>query len=473
MSARLGAMAETGAKDVLEGTPYQLIRPIGRGGMGEVFLARERESGTEVVVKVLLPELGDSPRLVERLRLEARALGALDHPNIVRVFVSGETAEGLPFLALECLTGSTLAEELRADRHPALRGALNDVVQVLSGLAAAHGLGLVHRDVKPSNVFAHRDPERGRVMKLLDFGVVKVLGDRGPMSMAALTTAGFSIGTPRYMSPEQARAGKIDARSDVYSVGLLLYRLVCGRGPFDDCRRDVEIVKAHLRQKPRPPSVYARHPLPPALDATILKALEKKPADRFQSAAELSTALQAIADTLVESGEWPEPTVVVPPDCPPPRAFPPGSTRPMENTQPTEYPQATQNTRTVEKGAARDAPPQLWIEPLAQQSVATEDTRIQFPGASTGSEAAGGWAASSREAAAEPPSNSPDAPGSSQSALQSRRDAASLSRPPDPADRGVAGSSFPPRRAVSPHALLALFIVVVTVGAWLVALAVD
>ncbi|MBN2191468.1 MAG: serine/threonine protein kinase [Polyangiaceae bacterium] len=232
-------------------------------------------------------------KLVERWVREARALDRLQHPNIVKALGFGITQDGSSYLALELLRGVTLADELRTEPHPPLDRVLLDVAQVLNGLGAAHGLGLVHRDIKPSNVFAHRDEGGERVIKLLDFGLVKVLG-----SPAKLTTAGLAIGTPRYMSPEQASAGTIDGRSDLYSTALLLYRLVAGRGPFDHHRTAQDVLVARQLEAPPAPSAFAHHPLPRRLDEVILKGLEREPKDRFQSAAEFAEALVAIAHSL-------------------------------------------------------------------------------------------------------------------------------------------------------------------------------
>ncbi len=312
--------------DVLRGTPYQTVQFIGSGGMGDVLLVRHRTTAVEMVVKVLRPELASSPQLGERLRLEARALAALEHPHIVRVLGSGETVDQRPFLVLERLQGATLDEELRAGGPPPLAQALGDVIEVLRGLSAAHALGMVHRDIKPSNVFAHHDAERGRVMKLLDFGVVKVLGDRGPAPLAAKTSEGLTLGTPRFMSPEQARAGSIDARSDLYSVGLLLYQLVCGRGPFDECDSELDMLAAHLRGAVPRPSWFAAHTLPAELDGVILKALAKERPKRFQTADHFAVALKGILGSLEPVADWQKSSLVAPSE-------PRDATRPLLGTE--------------------------------------------------------------------------------------------------------------------------------------------
>jgi serine/threonine-protein kinase len=235
--------------DLLEGTPFRAVARIGRGGMGEVYLAQHRELGREMVVKLLLPELSNVPELVERLQLEARALGALNHPNIVSVFNAGRTRSGQPYLAMERLCGRTLAQELHVDGKPRLARALSDIHQVLAGLGAAHEVGLVHRDLKPNNVFVHTHPPRMRQLKLLDFGVVKVLdsSSRELPKMANPTAPGTAIGTPRFMSPEQAQGKPVDARSDLYAAGLLLYQLVAGRGPWDEIQSQGRVLAAQIR----------------------------------------------------------------------------------------------------------------------------------------------------------------------------------------------------------------------------------
>ena len=242
-------------------------------------------------------QISADPGVVDRMRIEAQALGALSHPNIVSVTDFGETAHRRPFYVMERLEGDTIGTLLRRRTLPPLIESLQIVRQVLDALGAAHGLGLVHRDIKPDNVFLHRAPDGRKQVKVLDFGIAKVLSTAPPGSPApaAIPTAdGTVIGTPRYLSPEQISARGVDHRADLYAVGLLLYALVDGAGPFDGIRGTKELFEAHLKRKPAP--LALRHPdLPAALDRAVLCALEKRPEDRFSNAAEFASALADIA----------------------------------------------------------------------------------------------------------------------------------------------------------------------------------
>lgn len=280
---------------LLWGTPYRARRRLGRGGAGEVFEAEHIGLAKPVVVKLLHADLSDVPRLVERMRVEAQVLARLSHPNLVVVTDFGQTAEGRSFLVMERLEGRTLAEEL------AVRGALPTpeavalVRQALSGLAAAHGAGVVHRDVKPENLFVCApDAEGRRRLKVLDFGVAKLLeeGARFP------TEQGVLVGSPRCAAPEQVLGGAVDGRTDVYAAGVVLYTLLSGRGPFDHATRVEEVLRAHVAEVPAPPSRVAPQEIPAALDRAVLRALEKDPARRFPGAAAFAAELERIEEGM-------------------------------------------------------------------------------------------------------------------------------------------------------------------------------
>jgi len=282
---------------------YRVLARLGRGGMGDVFLAEHALLNHRVVVKVLHAELATRPHLVDRMRLEAQVLAQLRHPNLVRVTDFDETPLGRPYLVMEHLVGVSLAAELEARGAPLdLRDALDLALQALEGLAHAHARGLVHRDVKLDNLFvctpgpSHARPR----LKVLDFGIAKVLdgGADGFAPLALPTAAGVVVGTPRFFAPEQARGMPLDARADLYSFGLCLYAMVAGRGPFDDRATLVALARAHLVDVPPAPSALALRPLPAALDALVLACLEKRPVDRPASAAELADALRALARSL-------------------------------------------------------------------------------------------------------------------------------------------------------------------------------
>jgi eukaryotic-like serine/threonine-protein kinase len=298
MSELTHTLASAGVReDPLFGTPYRSILVLGRGGMGEVIEAEHLPLGRRVVVKLIHPHLADDPRFCDRLRVEARSLSLISHPNVVAVSDFGRTPGGRPFVVMERLRGRTLGQELRARGALPVAEAIHVVRQVLAGLTAAHAQGIVHRDVKAENVFLCE----GGLVKLLDFGVVKILPeDSAPRAVvpAYPTQEGMLVGSPRHVAPEQVRCGAVDARTDVYGAGLLLYTLVAGRGPFEHVEDMVALLTAHVREAPPPPSQFARAKLPPALECAILKALAKAPEHRFQSAALFAEELARIAAAL-------------------------------------------------------------------------------------------------------------------------------------------------------------------------------
>ncbi len=289
-------------RDVLAGTAYRTIARIGAGGTGVVLEAEHTKLRKRVCVK-LLHEATASAEMADRMQLEAQSLAALDrHPNIVLATDFGETPEGRPFLVMERLYGRTLLAERDARGTLPPLEALDLVGQVLAGLEAVHALGVVHRDIKPGNLFVC-DAAAGerRVVKLLDFGAAKLLaredGARGAVEPRALETAqGTAIGSPRYMAPEQIiGAASIDHRVDLYSTGAVLFSLLAGRGPFDDRKEQVAIVLGQLHGTPAAPSTLAPYFVPEALDRAVLRALAKKPEDRFPDARSFAAELRRIA----------------------------------------------------------------------------------------------------------------------------------------------------------------------------------
>jgi serine/threonine-protein kinase len=298
-------MNEGQPRDALTGTPYKTIARIGQGGMGEVLEAEHRGLNKRVVVKLLHRHIAGDPRFADRLRVEAQALAAVDSPHVVSVSDLGRTPAGRPYLVMERLHGQTLREVLDARGAIPVDEAIGWICQVLAGLAAAHQLGIIHRDIKPDNVFLCVDPT-GRsapVIKVLDFGIAKVLqadGSATPLPPPQYATEeGMLVGSPRTVSPEQVRFQSIDARTDLYAAGLLLYTLVAGRGPFTHARDLLQLLNAHVLEAPAPPSQLAAQYVPPELDRAILKALAKKPELRFQTAEAFVAELSRIADLLV------------------------------------------------------------------------------------------------------------------------------------------------------------------------------
>jgi serine/threonine protein kinase len=268
---------------ILDGR-YRLGSLLGVGGMARVYLASDRVLERQVAVKVLSPPYAQDPVFVERFRREARSAASLSHPNIVAVFDSGSDA-GEHYLVMEYVAGQSLAELLADQGRLAPRRAAELGVEVCAALAAAHAQGLVHRDVKPANVLVGAE---GRV-KVADFGIVKAA------ATVTLTGNGTVLGTAAYLSPEQAQGGPVDARSDLYSLGCVLYELVTGAPPFGSGADSSPVAVAirHLHQPPEPPS--ARNPqVDASLDAVVLTALAKDPARRCQSASDLQAALERV-----------------------------------------------------------------------------------------------------------------------------------------------------------------------------------
>ena len=275
---------------------YRLVEKLGQGGMAQVYKAYQPDLDRYVAVKILHPHLTGDPEFEARFRREARAVAALEHPNIVRIY-DFDAAEGLAFLVMECVEGTNLRARLRempvlAARPGAARGELMDLAEVghIAGALAgaldyAHRQGVVHRDLKPSNVLIDA---QGRPV-LNDFGVARML------DATAITESGSTPGTPAYMSPEQGQGEPGDARSDVYALGVLLYQLCTGRVPFD-ADTPYAIVLKHITA-PLPPPRTLRPDLPEAVERVILKAMAKDPAGRFQTAGEMAGALRAAFET--------------------------------------------------------------------------------------------------------------------------------------------------------------------------------
>ena len=276
---------------------YEMLGRLGEGGVGVVYRARQVHLGREVAIKVLHKDAAAIPEWRRRFEREAQALSALAHPNVVPVTDSG-IDNGVPFLVMELLQGKTLADLLKEGPLPLWR-ALDIARQLLRGLAFAHGKGIVHRDLKPANVFLQQLPDQADHVRLLDFGMVKFLekADSGPMS-DTLTRAGVVFGTPAYLSPEQAKGGPADARTDVYAAGCVLFQLLSGRRPFIDDTYE-GVVMAHLTQ-PVPSLVKVRPGLAAAaaFQPVVDKSMAKKPAARFKDADAMLNALEAVITKL-------------------------------------------------------------------------------------------------------------------------------------------------------------------------------
>jgi Tol biopolymer transport system component len=272
--------------------PYEITGPLGSGGMGEVYRARDARLAREVALKVLPASFLHDPDRLRRFEQEARAAGQLNHPNIVVVYDTG-THAGAPYVVEELLEGETLRQRLGGGRLPP-RKVLDYARQIAQGLAAAHHKGIVHRDLKPENLFVTTE---GR-LKILDFGLAKLA--RAEVSAPATqaptqveTGAGVVLGTVGYMSPEQVRGQPADPRSDLFSFGAILYEMLTGRRPFEG-PSSVETMNAILHTEP-PPLSPAAEPLPPGLERILQHCLEKRPDERFQSARDLAFQLESLS----------------------------------------------------------------------------------------------------------------------------------------------------------------------------------
>jgi serine/threonine-protein kinase len=285
------------ARDPLLGTVlsdrYRIERMIGSGGMARIYEAVHQVIHRTVAVKVLMPEIAADATLVRRFVNEGRAAGMIGHPNIVEALDMGTTPDGLPFLVLEYLVGTPLNDELyRCGALPFERAAYIGI-QAAWALAAAHGLGIVHRDTKPENIFLIRRDGRDDHVKVLDFGVSQFRGLEGT---GEETVRGSLLGTPEYMSPEQIGGhDEVDARTDVYALGMLLYEMIGGRSAFAGRRSTVDVFRAVLTEAPMP--LLERRPdTPPELAEIVMRALAKDKRERWPSAGELAAALEPFAE---------------------------------------------------------------------------------------------------------------------------------------------------------------------------------
>src|SRR2546423_263815 len=283
---------------------YRIVKKIGEGGMGVVYLAEDTTLGRRVAIKTLTIKPGqDEQHFRTRFLREARAVSALSHPNIATIHDYGETKEGEPYIVMEFVKGRTLGN-LMAEEALTIHRALRIIQQVGAALAEAHRNGVVHRDIKPSNVALNHRAE----VKVLDFGLAKQLNIESLNSsdperqtlLTSQTQEGVIIGTPMYLSPEQALGGSIDARSDLFSLGALLYECIAGRPPFEGTTR-MDICTKVIRDQPVTPSTH-NPDVPRELDEITLKALAKKPNDRYQTADEIVSALENVLVNLEVSG---------------------------------------------------------------------------------------------------------------------------------------------------------------------------
>ena len=298
---------------------YEVRRQLGAGGMGVVYLADDLKLGRTVAVKVLSGEFASEPQRARRFEQEARAASALNHPNVCIVHALGETPDGQPFIAMEYIEGHTLRHVLQT-QPPSLRATLDIAIQIAAGVGAAHAVGIVHRDLKPENVLVREDG----LVKVVDFGLAKLAAAGMPSGMTQATRslvqtdAGVVMGTFTYMAPEQARGVEVDARADIWALGVMMYELASHRAPFTGETRSDVLVSILEREPPPLDRVDPR--IPHELQRIVAKALRKDRGQRYQTVTDLRLDLEALRSELqISSSEasaaaaTPVPAVSAPP----------------------------------------------------------------------------------------------------------------------------------------------------------------
>ena len=273
--------------DILAGK-YRVAKILGKGGMGVVVAAVHIQLAQRVAIKYLFQP--DNKEIVARFLREARAAVRLRSEHVARVIDVGELENGAPYMVMEYLEGDDLHGHLKKNGQLPIQEAVQYLLQTCEAIAEAHANGIVHRDLKPANLFLTTTPDGARSVKVLDFGISKTTDNEGEGDGMALTKTSMVLGSPLYMSPEQIKSSKdVDARSDIWSLGIILFQLLCGKVPFSTNTFSELILKVNL-DPPSPTSSF-RSDIPPGLEATILRCLEKKRENRFQNVAELAWAL--------------------------------------------------------------------------------------------------------------------------------------------------------------------------------------
>ena len=291
-SGTIGGVTDPLIGKAVDSGEYVILDRIGTGGMGSVYKAEQPSMNRLVAVKVLHSRFATRDDLVARFRREARAMSQLSHPNTARVYKYGTLEDGAVYFVMDYLEGRNLAHEVRQKGPMEADRAVKIMVQVCGALEEAHRAGIVHRDLKPENVFLTLQGGNEDFPKVLDFGLAKMSEKQMGRGSMMFTQQGMVFGTPEFMSPEQAQGEELDRRSDIYSLALILYELMTGQLPFE-AKTPLDMMKAHVKDPPIP--VSQRVPglkFTPELEATIAKALAKKPDDRYATAADFGEALR-------------------------------------------------------------------------------------------------------------------------------------------------------------------------------------
>ncbi len=279
---------------------YHIQRKLGEGGMGAVYLGEHVKMGRKSAIKVMTQAMARDPEAIARFNREAANAARITHPNVCGIYDFGETEDGLIYLVMEFIEGETLSDLLRREHVVPVRRALTILTQTADALQAAHDLGIVHRDLKPDNIMLARDRDGGDVVKVVDFGIAKAMTGE---QQQQVTKSGLVVGTPEYMSPEQLSGDVVDGRSDIYSLGLVFYRLLTGALPFQADSAQEMLIK-RLTDEPLPLNrVSTGRRYPDEMQHVMDRALAKMPADRFEAAIDLARAAERSARPLTSVTE--------------------------------------------------------------------------------------------------------------------------------------------------------------------------
>ena len=286
----------------LLGGQFRVLEKIGTGGMGSVYKAEQPAMNRMVAIKILHPKLAGRKDLTSRFRREARAMSQLTHPNTVKVFMYGELEDdGSLYIVMEMLEGRNLNQTVRKEGPLSVERAIPILIQCCGALQEAHDLGIVHRDLKPENIFLSKQGGMADYPKVLDFGLAKVTERQMQPGSVILTQEGMVFGTPEFMSPEQAQGKTLDARSDIYSLAVILYEVLTGKLPFS-ARTPMEYIQKHVTDPIIPLSERVPdRKFPKGLDDALAKALEKQPDNRYQTAGEFGEALRPFGGAAAQA----------------------------------------------------------------------------------------------------------------------------------------------------------------------------
>ncbi|HEY4244329.1 MAG TPA: protein kinase [Kofleriaceae bacterium] len=335
----LGAAGRTPKPRILKGDEiyinqvlnnrFKVESKIGEGGFGAVYRGTQLATGRKVALKLLHPEMTKDENLVARFRREGMVLCNLRDAHTITTYDFDQTADGTLYIAMELLEGKSLHQTFHDEAPLEWKRVFKILTEMCSSLAEAHAQGIVHRDLKPENIYLELRPGNPEFVKILDFGIAKVMRGEGidPQS-PQLTATGQTLGTLEYMSPEQLMGKQLDGRSDVYALGVVAYEMITARLPFPDAKGPAGLITAQLKQTPQPPSVaYPKSNLPPAGDKVILKCLEKAKENRFPDVTALANALQEVIAEAISSQSGvikPQPSMstIPAPSAPPPQQTP-------------------------------------------------------------------------------------------------------------------------------------------------------